>query len=862
MSTDVLTKRAPVAPSRLTALPLPLRLALREFRAGLSGFYVFIACIALGVSVIAGVGALGDALRTSFERQGAVLLGGDATLTRPHKRAEPSERAWIDTQGRVSESATVRAMARRLDGEEQLLVEIKGIDANYPLVGALQLSGGLTTADALLSGTGVAVDPIVLERLGLKIGDRLQLGNSEHVIRATIDAEPDKIGERLSVGPRLLIATSALEQTTLIDLGSLVAWRYAIQIKDPALASASGLPKFADQVRAGVPEAGFTIRDRRDPSPSVSRTLERLRQFLTLLGLTSLLVGGVGVANAVSTYIDRRRPIIATLKAVGATTRTIFALHLAQVMLIAGIGVAIGLVFGLLIPLAVGAAFGSALPIKADITVQPLSLLTAAVYGLLVALVFTLWPLGRAEQVRATALFRDDVAPENVWPRTGILVLLGLAVIALFALAVLGSDAKKIAAGFMAAVVGVLAIFLGLGTLAGWIARRVPRSRRPELALAIGSIGAPGGLARSVVLSLGTGLSLLVAVALVDRSITGELAGRIPATSPNYFVLDVKKSEVAGFEALIRKLQPDAEIHTAPMLRGRIVQVNGTPSEQLKLKPEHQWVLNGDRGLSYADTVPEGSKVTSGAWWAADYAGEPLVSFEGELAKGLGLKLGDTVVVNVLGRNVTARLANLREVKWESLAINFVMVFSPNTLRAAPHNVLATVTLPKDAPLAAEAAIARELGKAYPATTAIRVKDAINQFNAIFGRIMTAIRAAGSITLAAGALVLAGALATAQRKRIKQAVILKALGATRRRILTSHLVEYGLLAGFTALVAVLVGGLAAFITVKSVMDLEFVFSPMAVAQALGLALLLVGLFGGYGTWRVLKARPVPYLRSE
>ena len=862
MSIDALTKRAPVTTSWLAALPLPLRLALREFRAGLNGFYVFIACIALGVSVIAGVGALGDALRASFERQGAVLLGGDATLTRPHKRAEPSERAWIDRQGRVSESATVRAMARRLDGEEQILVEIKGIDGNYPLVGALQLSGGLTTADALLSGTGIAVDPIVLERLGLKLGDKLQLGNTEHLIRATIDAEPDKIADRLSVGPRLLIASSALEKTALIDPGSLVAWRYAVMIKDADLASASGLPRFADQVRANVPEAGFTIRDRRDPSPSVTRTLERLRQFLTLLGLTSLLVGGVGVANAVSTYIDRRRPIIATLKAVGATTRTIFALHLAQVMLIAGIGVAIGLVLGMAIPLAVGAAFGSALPIKADISIQPMSLLMAALYGLLVALVFTLWPLGRAEQVRATALFRDDVAPENVWPRRGILVLLGLAVLALFALAVLGSESKKLAAGFTAAVVGVLAIFLGLGTLAGWIARRVPRPRRPELALAIGSIGAPGGLARSVVLSLGTGLSLLVAVALVDRSITGELAGRIPATSPNYFVLDVKKSEVAGFEALIRKRQPDAEIHTAPMLRGRIVQVNGTPSEKLKLKPEHQWVLNGDRGLSYSDTVPEGSKVVAGEWWTADYAGEPLVSFEAELAKGLGLKIGDAVVVNVLGRNVTARVASLRDVKWESLAINFVMVFSPNTLRAAPHNVLATVTLPKDALLSAEAAIARDIGKTYPATTAIRVKDAINQFNAIFGRIMTAIRAAGSITLVAGALVLAGALATAQRKRIKQAVILKALGATRRRILTSHLIEYGLLAGFTALVAVLVGSIAAYVTVKAVMDLEFVLAPAAVAQALGLALLLVGLFGGYGTWRVLKARPVPYLRSE
>jgi putative ABC transport system permease protein len=864
MTTDILAKSSsePSAPSWHARLPLPLRFALREFRAGLNGFYVFIACIALGVAVIAGVGALGDAMRGSFERQGATLLGGDVTLARPHKRAEPSDRAWMDKQGRVSEVATIRGMARRTDQAEQVLVEIKGIDAAYPLVGSIRLSGGQTTASAVLSGSGVAVDPIVLERLNLKLGDKIQLGATEHVIRATIEAEPDKISERLTVGPRVFIASTALDKTSLIDPGSLVTWRYAITLKDPTLAASEGLTRFTDQAKAALPEGGFTIRDRRDPSPSVTRTLERLRQFLTLLGLTALLVGGVGVANAVSTYIDRRRPVIAILKAVGATSRVIFQIHLAQVMLIASVGVAIGLLLGMLIPLAVGAAFGSSLPIQADITIKPASLAIAALYGLLVALAFTLWPLGRAEQVRATALFRDEVAPESVRPRKEILIALGLVAAALFALAVLGAEAKKLAAYFTLAVVGVLAAFLGLGMLAEVLARKIKRPRRPELAIALGNIGAPGGLARSVVLSLGTGLTLLVAVSLVDRSITGELEGRIPSTSPNYFVLDIKKAELAGFEALVRQSQPKAEIHTAPMLRGRIVKVNDTPSEQLKLKPEHQWVLNGDRGLSYAETVPEGSTVVAGQWWDAGHTGEPLVSFERELAKGLALKVGDTVAVNVLGRNVTAKVANLRDVKWESLALNFVMVFSPNVLRAAPHNVLATVTLPKTSTLAEEAAVARDIGKAYPATTAIRVKDAINQFNSVFTRIMTAVRAAGSITLAAGALVLAGALATSQRRRIKQAVILKTLGATRRKILTSHMIEYGVLAAFTALIAVVLGGLAAWITVRRVMDLAFVLSPSAILQALGLALLMVGLFGGLGTWRVLGARPVPYLRSE
>jgi putative ABC transport system permease protein len=624
---------------------------------------------------------------------------------------------------------------------------------------------------------------------------------------------------------------------------------------------APALGTFRTRTQQGLPESGFTIRDRRDPSPQVSKTLERLRQFLTLLGLTALLVGGVGVANAVETYIDRRRAVIATLKALGASSQMIFNLHLAQVLMFAALGTLIGLVIGTAVPMIVARIFADALPIKTEMSIRPLSLLLAAAYGLLVALVFTLWPLGRAEQIRPAVLFRDEVAPDAARPPRRIMIATALAVAALFGLAVLGAEAKMLAVYYCLAVVAALGIFAGLGSAIAWGARKVPRPKRPEFALALGDIGAPGGLARSVVLSLGTGLSLLVAVALVDRSIVGEIEGRVPNESPNYFILDIAKQELPAFKALVEKTAPGTEQHTAPMLRGRMIKIGATPVEKVKAKPEHSWVLAGDRGLTYAETVPEGSTVVEGTWWPADYAGPPLVSFEADIARGLGLKLGDNVTVNVLGRNVEAKIANLRDVKWESLALNFVMVFTPNTLAGAPHKLLATLTLPKTAPLALEADLARVIGREFPAATAIRVKDAINQFSAIFTKIMTAVRAAGSITLAAGALVLAGALATAQRRRIKQAVILKTLGATRGRILATHFAEYGLLAICTSFIAALVGSICAWIVVSRVMKLDFTFSPWAVLQALGVALALVGLFGGLGTWRVLTARAVPYLRS-
>lgn len=843
----------------LRKLPLILTLALREQRNGLKGFYVFIACIALGVAVITGVGALGDALRTSFERQGEALLGGDVALSRPHQPLEGKDRAWLLGRGRVSETATLRAMARRTDAAEQTLVELKGVDMFYPLAGQVTLESGRLLSDAIGKQGGAVLEPILLARLNLKVGDKVRLGTADVPIVDIIQSEPDKITERFTVGPRVLVSLDTLRATGLADPGSLVNWRYAVKL---ANSSDDALKSFKTSVKDSLPEGGFTVRDRRDPSPQVTKTLERLRQFLTLVGLTALLVGGVGVANAVATYIDRRRKVIASFRSLGATSGIIFGVHLVQVGMITVIGIALGLGIGFLIPMGLTSLLGDALPIKADIALSFRAIATAAGYGLLVSLLFTLWPLGRAEQVRAGVLFREEVAPEAVWPKPYIIALtvgtLGL----LVAFATLSSEAPWLALAYCGGVAGVFVVFTGLGYLVTWLARQVPRPKQPEIALAIGNLGAPGGLTRSVVLSLGAGLSLLVSVAQVDRSIVTELTARLPKESPSYFVLDIKRTEADAFRTLVLKDNPSARVQEAPMLRGRLVKLGDRPVETIKAPPEAQWVLTGDRGLTYSATLPEGSTLVAGSWWPEDYRGEPLVSFEAELAKGLGVKIGDPVTVNILGRNVSARVANLREVHWESLSLNFVLVFSPNTLANAPHNLLATITLPADAPIAAEARLAQEIGKAFPATTAVRVKDAIDAFNAIFARVMTAVRAAGSVTLVAGAFVLAGALATAQRRRTKQAVILKALGATRRRILTSHFAEYAILALVTSGIALVIGTVAAWITLSRVMDVGFSFSGSAAAQTVLLAVGLVAIFGGYGTWRILKAPPVPHLRSD
>ncbi len=373
------SRRPGLAPARLIAL------ALRELRAGLSGFYIFMACVALGVAVIATVGTLSDGLRSGFERQGRVLLGGDVTFARMHARATDAERTWLTAHGTVSETATVRTMARRLDGEDQALVEVKAVDAAYPLVGEVEVEGA-PFSEALSTPGGAVVDPVVLSRLGLKIGDPIRIADAEAIVRATLVSEPDSVAGRLTFGPRVLISQDTLEKAGLVQPGTLVRWRYALTLGDGQGTSLANLAAFRDKAETNLTQSGFVIGDRRDPSPQVTRTLDRLRQFLTFLGLAALIVGGVGIANAVSTFIERRRNVIATMKAVGATSSTVLKIFLVQVVAIALIGIALGLAVGLTAPSLLLASYGDALPVRAEVAYSATTVVVSIAYGILVAL--------------------------------------------------------------------------------------------------------------------------------------------------------------------------------------------------------------------------------------------------------------------------------------------------------------------------------------------------------------------------------------------------------------------------------------------------------------------------------------------
>jgi putative ABC transport system permease protein len=840
---------------------LALRYALRELRGGLRGFYVFIACIALGVMAIAGVGSVAASLGEGLAREGRTLLGGDMAFSLIQREAKPDEVAFLRSRGEVSVAATLRGMARTGDGR-LALVELKAVDGAYPMLGELTLDPRMPVPDLLAQrdgAFGAAADSTLLARLDLKIGDRVTIGSATFQIRSVDGAEPDKLAGGVGFGPRFLVSEAGLRATELLQPGSLVRWIYRVKLPDNA-ADDRAVTALANDARTTLPEAGWEIRSRGNASPQLERTISRFTQFLTLVGLAALLVGGVGVANAVKSHIDRRRDVIAAFKALGATGRDVFTIYLTQVIVLATIGSVIGLAAGAALPFIIVGVFGKLLPLPVVPALHPNELLLSFVYGLFTALAFGLWPLGRVHDVPVAALFREAVSSEWHRPRWRYLALMAVVIALLIGVVIGLAYDKRVAAVFVASSILVFALLRGIAAALMALARRLPRTRFTMLRLAIANIYRPGALTPSVVMSLGLGLAVLVTITQIDGNLRRQFLAALPDRAPSFYFIDIPATEADRFGAFLKQAAPQSTVEDVPMLRGRIVAARGVKADDLKASPDAEWVLQSDRGLTYTGEIPKGSKVVEGKWWGADYDGPPLISIEKKIADGLGLKIGDEIVVNVLGRDIPATIGNMRTVDWQGLGINFVLVFSPNAFKGAPHTHIATLT-ETHPDSAGDARIIKSVADAFPMVTSVRVREALETIGTVVTNLVLAIRGASAVTLISAFLVLGGALAAGHRHRVYDAVILKTLGATRARLLGAYALEYLMIGFATAIFGVFAGSVAAWLIVTRLMTLSFIWQAGSAAGVVAAALIVTVGLGLAGTLLALNQKPATVLRN-
>ncbi|NEX45992.1 ABC transporter permease [Pseudotabrizicola algicola] len=837
----------------LAGWSLAWRLARRELRGGLRGFRIFLACLALGVMAIASVGMVRAAIEAGLRDQGAVLLGGDAQMEFTYRFADATERAYMEgIATAVSEVVDFRSMATR--DEETALTQIKAVDAAYPLLGEVVLEPDMPLAAALAPANGLpgaVMDRVLVDRLGLALGDTFRLGVQEFHLGAVLLREPDSAAQGFTLGPRTMVLTADLAESGLIGPGSLYETEYRMTLPE-----GTDLATLRRETEALFTDKGMRWQDSRRATPGVERFVDRMGSFLILVGLAGLAVGGVGVSSAVRAYLDGKVSTIATLKTLGAESRTIFRIYLMQIAVLAGLGVAIGLTLGTLIPMLLAPVISASLPLPVIFRPYPLPLLEAAFYGLTTAFVFTLWPLARTRNLRAAALYRG--AGREGWAGWPAALGVGGLLALLVGGAVWFSGVWQLALGSAAGIAGALAVLAGAAWLLRRAASRLARSAlargRVALRLALAAIGGPRAEATSVVLSLGLGLSVLAAVGQIEANLRLAIAQDLPDRAPSYFFVDIQPDQIEGFLDRVNNDPAVSRVETAPMLRGVVTQINGRPAREVA--GEH-WVVRGDRGVTYAATPSETTTITAGEWWPADYDGAPQVSFSAESAAEIGLVLGDTVTINILGRDITATITSFRNVDFSTGGMGFVMTLNPSALAGAPHTHIATVYAETEA----EAAILRDLSRAYPNITAVRVKDAIDRVTEALGAIATATAWAAAATLLTGFVVLIGAAAAGERARVYEAAVLKTLGATRGRILASFALRAGLMGAAAGGVAIVAGGLAGWAVMHFVMESAYRFEPVsALAIIIGgvIATLVAGLAFAL---RPLAARPAQVLRT-
>jgi putative ABC transport system permease protein len=829
---------------------LAWRLARRELDLRFRGLRLLLVCLFLGVGALAAIGSLTQSMARELAARGSTLLGGDVEFAVSQRSATPAEIGAMRTLGTVSATIGMPATAVLGAGPRQqtIPVELKSIDGAYPLYGALTLADGRSVRAPATHNVWIA--QALAERSGARIGQTVKFGTASFRIAGVMADEPDRLGEGFTLGPVAIIASADMAQTGLIQPGSLYKTKYRLRLPPSADPAAT-----ATAFKRAFPAGGWDTKTRDRASPGAARFIERMGQFLLLVGLSALVIAGIGIANGVSSYLAARRSSIAALKVLGATSALITRIYLLQIGVVAIAGIAAGLIVGAVaVPLIVWSA-GDILPVTPGFRVEIAPLALAAAYGLLISLAFTARPLSEAGSVPAAGLLRGTFGTRPIGRRSWIWV--GAAGAAVVALAMLTADQPWLTATFLASIAGVLLVLAAFGRGVSAAAAALPRPRRPLLRLALASLHRPGARTGTLVVALGLGLTLFVLLAAIRTSIDANIARTIPARAPSLFALDIPSPREAEFRALVTRTIPTAVIKAIPAMRGTITGYGGTRVADLKAIPDNAWALRGERGLTYSQTLPEGSSLTAGAWWPKDYAGPPLVSIDERLADALHLKIGDKLDYSLLGVERSARIASFRRIDWETMGFNYVLVFSPNAISDAPHNLAATIDLPPGK----EGLVTRALVPAFPSVSVIEVGGVLAQIRTIVAGMAAAITAAASVAILAGIAVLVGAIAAAREVRIYDSVILKTLGATRGQILIIQALEYALLSLILAAVALALGLGGAWYVVVKLFDFAWLPDPVAIGVTLLAGTVVTMGLGLAGGWPVLTARPARALRQ-
>ncbi|MEM0985475.1 MAG: FtsX-like permease family protein [Pseudomonadota bacterium] len=837
-----------------------LRIARRELAGGLRGFWVYLACLALGTAAIAASGAVTETFTRGLAGEARTLLGGDAMFTAAQRRATPEEMAFIDPLGAVAERVDLNVMATAGDRRRQ--VDVIGVDSGYPLVGAVALSGGTGGLESALAlegdRWGAVVTQSFLDAFDVEIGDPVTLGPIRAEVRARLDGLPDRVGAPGAFGPEALVQIDGLLEAERLVNGQLFRSQRLVVFDD-----GQSLAPVAEAFEKAFGAGGLRVRGPEDAVDGLQALLDTLNDFLAIVGIAALVAGGVGVAQATGAFLESRTGSIAALKALGAESDLIRTAYLWQLGVLAIAGALVGVMIGAVVPFLINAIAGASIPLPQALGVYPLPLLKALALGVLAAAVFALPALGRARATRATALFRQLGEEERTGTPAFERGLSLLAAVLLAGLAIATSGRPWLTAILLAGALVAWGLFLlaayGIRTLA----RASARNAKGLWRLTLANLGGIGSLAPTIVPALGLGLALLTLVASVQANLLRQISETAPSNAPSLVFTQIPMDGIEAFDTVLAEAGVDVDdpdrFRRAPFMLVRVTALGGQPLDVSSVSESERWVVDGETSVTFLDAQPPEAELVAGDWWPSGYRGSLLVSIEADAAAGLGLEIGDTIGFNVFGREVTAEVASLRRVDWGTFGIgsNTPFIFSPGTLEAAkPYHVAIAM-----ADAGAEGTIIDELGDRLPEVVVFQTRPALAAAAEVFGNIAIAVNAVASVVTVAGLLVLMGAFAAMARKRRAETAVLKTFGAERGAVLRLYAGEFALAGAAGALIGAALGVGAAYPIVVQVFEAQWTWPVSEVGALVALAVGISAFGGAAVGWRTLSQPPMRVVRG-
>ena len=888
-------------------MPFWLAMAGRELRSAWRHFVYFLACIALGVGAVVGVSLFSVNVEQAVLKEARGLLGGDleVRVSRPLGTSGTDLLRGLESRGvhrtKVSELVAMASIGQPSPGgtaATSQLVELKAVEPSYPLYGVLKLDRDQPLAELLRRDAegcpdlclGAVVQQALLIRLGLGIGDRIKIGQASFQIRGVIYTEPDRMANMFSLGPRVLISQEGLAPADLIKPGSRLRERHLLALPESLPPS-----PLVSELRGQLSGDDARVSSYRDAQPQLKQFLDQLKRYLGLVGLTALFVGGIGVALSVQAFVREKLQSIAILKALGADSSTIIRSYLSQAVGLGFVGSVVGVGIGIVLQRVLPQALSTLLATDLLQQIQFSAVLSAAALGplikglglgILTTLLFSLWPLLTIRDIKPAAIFRREIDAEEgtgmadhptLRQRAASLLAgdplrtatadgigLGLAGLSIWQAGSLTIGGLFIAGLFVAVVALVLSaqvLLLGI--------RALPAPRALFLRQALGNIQRPGGQTLGVMVSIGVGVMVILAIALLERALVRQVSDNRPADSPTFFFIDIQPDQAPAFMDLMHRRTGDIATELTPLVRARLLSVNGRKvqvapeaeerPEQNREEKRKSWYASRDYVLTFLDRLPKDNVIVKGVWWKPEQKfARPQVSMEEEAAKGLDVDVGSVIELNIQGVPIEAEVSSIRKVEWGNFSTNFYMIFSPGSLDGAPMTYVATAHVAPDDEVALQSAVVA----AFPNVTAINIGEVLSAFARVLDRLSLAIRTVALFCLVAGALVMAAALAATRYRRLYEAVILKALGATRALIARSFAAEYALLGCVAGVIGILLASAFSWAILRFVLELPWSLEPSLLALGFASTVLLTLVVGFLSTFRILGQPPLSVLRQE